>query len=82
MVNIKGGKKIAPGIVYYSISFTIIGFANQATNLKTKTVLYYQLYYGIFCFMFLIDAIKPKVENKFKLFFHYCLGDGSWESTK
>ena len=35
----------------------------------------------MFCLMFLIDAIKPNVEKKFKtVFLRYCLGGGSQES--
>ena len=59
------------------------GFANQSQNIiagfsKTNTVQYFLL-------MFLIDAIKPKVEKKFKncvIFLCDCLGEVSCKRTK
>jgi hypothetical protein len=35
----------------------------------------------IFCLIFLIDAIKPKVEKKFQIFLRDCFGEVSRERT-
>ena len=57
-------------MVYYSIGFTKSA-SNQAQIFNAGFVkpTLYNIYSRLFCLMFLIDAIKPYVEKKFKACF-------------